>query len=301
MTMSLRNTQEREAAAQRAKLERANREEADWRLYCADPEGARQRAAAERAQREGVIYREQRPAWSSFWGMVDKRIATVIDARDIFTENQRDILVTIVNDARDDMREQINKVVGDLRAAVETLERRVHAPGVLPPIKIWEPRTIFYAGELVTFDGEVFQALANTGVRPDDKEFWICIARAGTDAPGITPRGQWSATASYELLSLVTYQDGSYLATSSNPGKPGDGGGGWQMIASRGAKGDPGPRGPRGNRGDRGAAETPVTIVGWGIDAENYRACPALSNGEVGAILDLRPLFERFHDETERA
>jgi hypothetical protein len=153
----------------------------------------------------------------------------------------------------------------------------------------------------VTFDGSVFQALADTGVRPDDKEFWICIARAGTDAPGITPRGQWSATASYELLSLVTYQDGSYLATSSNPGKPGDGGGGWQMIASRGAKGDPGPRGPRGNRGDRGAAETPVTIVGWSLDIENYRACPALSNGEAGSILDLRPLFAQFHDETGTA
>ena len=63
-------------------------------------------------------------------------------------------------------------------------------------------------------------------------------------------------------------------------------------------EGDPGPRGPRGNRD---AAETPVTIVGWALDVEDYRACPALSNGEVGAILDLRPLFEQFHDETGTA
>jgi hypothetical protein len=139
MTISLRNTQEREAAAQRAKVERANREEADWRLYCADPEGARQRAAAERVQRERVIYRQQQPDWSAFWEMIDQRIAA-IHARDIFTENQRDVLVTTVNDARDDLKQQVTKAVDDIRAAVdarlEALERRVLAPGSLPPIKI---------------------------------------------------------------------------------------------------------------------------------------------------------------------
>jgi hypothetical protein len=103
------------------------------------------------------------------------------------------------------------------------------------------------------------------------------------------------------MLSLVTYQGGSYLATRDNPGRPDDGKGDWQMIASTGAKGDPGTRGPRGNRGDRGAAETPVTIAGWSLDIDNYRALPALNNGEPAAALDLRPLFAQFHDETERA
>jgi hypothetical protein len=196
------------------------------------------------------------------------------------------------------MREQISKAID---ARLETLERRARAPGLLPPVKVWRPGIVAYQGEFATFCGQVFQALADTGARPDDQESWICVARAGEDAVPITPRGQWSATASYELLSLVTYQGGSYLATRNDPGEPGDGKGGWQTIAGKGSKGDPGPRGPRGNRGDRGAAETPLTIVGWGIDAENYRACPALSNGEVGAILDLRPLFAQFHDETERA
>jgi hypothetical protein len=96
MVMTL-DAQEREAAAQRAKVERANREEADWRLYCADPEGARQRAAAERAQREGVIYRQQQPDWSAFWGTIDQRIAAVVETQD-------DLLVAIVKEARDATR-----------------------------------------------------------------------------------------------------------------------------------------------------------------------------------------------------
>jgi len=48
-------------------------------------------------------------------------------------------------------------------------------------------------------------------------------------------------------------------------------------------------------------AEAPVTISAWVLDVENYRACPALNNGEVGAILDLRPLFEQFQSETGTA
>ena len=106
-----------------------------------------------------------------------------------------------------------------------------------------------------------------------------------------------NAVVSYELLNLVSYEGCSYLATRDNPGRPG-GESGWQAVAAKGARENPGPRGPRGNRD---AAETPVTIVGWALDVEDYRACPALSNGEVGAILDLRPLFEQFHDETGTA
>jgi hypothetical protein len=132
------------------------------------------------------------------------------------------------------------------------------------------------------------------GGRPES----VCPASIG--AVGRTPKGSWSASTRYDILDLVNYQDCSYLATRSNPGKPGVGEG-WQMIAAKEPKGDLGSRGPRGARGDRGAAGTPVTIVGWSLDIENYRARPAMNNGEVGAILDLRPLFERFHDETQRA
>jgi ethanolamine utilization cobalamin adenosyltransferase len=141
MTISLRNTQEREAAAQRAKVERANHEEADWRLYCADPEGARQRAAAERAQREGVIYRQQQADWSAFWQTIDQRVAEAVAAQYSFTKDQQELLFDILKDARDATRAEVVKAIGDVQTGVdarfETLERRVRAPGALPPVKTW--------------------------------------------------------------------------------------------------------------------------------------------------------------------
>jgi hypothetical protein len=303
-TMSLRNAQEREAAAQRAKVERANREEADWQLYCADPEGARQRAAAERAQREGVIYRQQQPNWSAFWVAVDKRVTEAVAAQYSFTKDQQELLFDILKDARDAMRGEISKAIEEARRTVdarfETLERRVRAPGALPPVKTWRQGAVIYEGELVVFDGELFQAKTDTGLQPGDEGAFICAARRGRDAAQVTPKGSWSASIRYDMLDLVNYQDCSYLATRSNPGKPGDGEG-WQVIAARGPKGDLGSRGPRGARGDRGAAETPVTIVGWSLDIEDYRAFPVLNNGEIGASLDLRPLFEQFCRETGTA
>ena len=218
-----------------------------------------------------MIYRQQQPDWSAFWVAVDKRVTEAIDARDVFTENQRDILVTIVNDARDDMREQVNKVVGDLRAAVETLERRVRAPGALPPVKTWRQGVVIYEGDLVIFEGQLYQAKMDTGLEPSDPAAFTCVARAGKDAAQITPRGEWNTGSSYHLLDLATYKGCSWLATRDNPSKPLDDKGGWQLISARGAKGEPGLRGDRGERGARGTAETPVTIVGWALDVENYR------------------------------
>jgi hypothetical protein len=78
-------------------------------------EAERQRAKVELARREAESRKQQQEFdWSAFWGMVDKRIATVIDARDIFTENQRDVLSTAVNDARDATRGEISKAIDDL-------------------------------------------------------------------------------------------------------------------------------------------------------------------------------------------
>ena len=68
-----------------------------------------------------------------------------------------------------------------------------------------------------------------------------------------------------------------------------------------GAKGEPGLRGDRGERGARGTAEEPTTIVAWTLDLEKYLAIPELSNGQIGAALDLRPMFEQFHGETGAA
>ena len=65
---------------------------------------------------------------------------------------------------------------------------------------------------------------------------------------------------------------------------------------SRGKPGDRGQPGPRGDKGERG--EPGVTIVAWLIDREGYRASPRMSNGTVGAMLELRGLFEPILSET---
>lgn len=309
-----REEQEREAAIERAKAERVKREAAerhDWELYCADPEGARQRHKAElrrsEAATEAAYFKRQQQAtdWSSFWAAFDQRIVEAIAAQYTFTKDQQELLFDILKDARDATRGEISKAIEEARRAIdarfETLERRVRAPGALPPVKAWRQGMVVYEGELASFGGQLYQAKMDTGLEPTDAEAWVCVTRGGRDAVQVTPRGEWSVSASYGLLSLVIHQGCSFVATRDNPGQPGDGEGGWQAVAAKGAKGDPGPRGPRGNRGDRGAADARVTISGWSLDAENYRACPALNNGEVGAILDLRALFAQFGHETGTA
>jgi hypothetical protein len=251
-----------------------------------------------------VIYRQQQPDWSSFWGAVDKRVTEAVAAQYSFTKDQQELLFDILKDALDAMRGEISKAIEEARRTVdarfETLERRARAPGALPPIKVWRQNMVVYEGELASFEGQLYQAREDTGSKPGDQEFWTCVTRAGRDAVQVTPKGEWSKGAEYGVLNLVSFEGGSYLATRDNPGRPGDDES-WQAIASRGAKGDPGPRGPRGNRGDRGAADPRVTISAWSINVEEYRATPVLSNGEVGASLDLRPLFQQFGFETGTA
>ena len=113
------------------------------------------------------------------------------------------------------------KCLGDEMCFTTPGRRSYRTPGDSQEVWLGISHCWSIAGELVTFDGQVYQALANTGVRPDDKEFWICIARAGTDAVQVTPKGEWNAVVSYELLNLVSYEGCSDLATRDNPGRPG--------------------------------------------------------------------------------
>ena len=64
----------------------------------------------------------------------------------------------------------------------------------------------------------------------------------------------------------------------------------------RGEDGERGPRGEQGPKGDRG--EPAPHIVSWQLDREHFRASPLMSDGTVGATLELRGLFERYQEET---
>src|SRR5262249_9951813 len=69
-------------------------------------------------------------------------------------------------------------------------------PGKLPIVKLWTPETVYYAGDVVAYDGGTFQAQHDTG-QPPSHAHWICLAAAGRDGNSITVRGTFHETAEY--------------------------------------------------------------------------------------------------------
>jgi hypothetical protein len=184
-------------------------------------------------------------------------------------------------------------------AKLAALEGRVKAvPGKLPVSKIWREESVTYEGEVVSFDGSLWQARKDTAQVPGGSD-WNCVARAGRD--GRTPHvcGTYDVYKKYEQLDVVTCDGAAFIARRDDPGIcPGDG---WQLLSGKGSRGSRGETGPRGEKGERGppGADAP-TIVTWTIDRVHYRAVPTLSNGAQGPVLELRPLFEQFVEETSR-
>src|SRR5262249_31590816 len=61
-------------------------------------------------------------------------------------------------------------------------------PGKLPLVKLWMAETVFYAGDVVAYDGGTYQAKRDTGQPPSHAD-WIWLAAAGRDGNSITVRG----------------------------------------------------------------------------------------------------------------
>src|SRR5262245_2838834 len=171
-------------------------------------------------------------------------------------------------------------------------------PGKLPIVKLWTPETVYYAGDVVAYDGGTFQAQRDTG-QPPSHAHWICLASAGRDGNSISVRGTFNETAEYRRLDVVALNGGSFVALKDKPGPcPGSG---WQLLASqgkRGAAGEKGERGLPGPRGDAGASG--ATIVGWKIDRERYVATPLMSDGRDGPPLELLGLFQQFFADVQK-
>jgi hypothetical protein len=166
-------------------------------------------------------------------------------------------------------------------------------PGKLPLVKLWVPETVYYAGDVVAYDGGTFQAKRDTGQPPSHAD-WICLAAAGRDGGSITVRGTFDETADYRRLDVVALNGGSFIALKDAPGPcPGSG---WQLLASQGRRGVAGEKGERGERGPTGLSG--ATICDWKIDRARYVATPVLSDGSEGPPLELRGLFEQFLHET---
>src|SRR5262249_21065231 len=145
-------------------------------------------------------------------------------------------------------------------------------PGKLPIVKLWTPETVYYAGDVVAYDGGTFQAQRDTG-QPPSHAHWICLAAAGRDGKTIAGRGTFDESVSYRRLDVVALNGGSFIALKDAPGPcPGSG---WQLIASqgrRGAAGEKGERGPPGPRGDAGASGMPPRPARRALILRSWRA-----------------------------
>ena len=167
--------------------------------------------------------------------------------------------------------------------------------GALPLVKAYVPDTVHYAGDAVTHAGALWQATKDTGQAPPHGD-WICLAAAGAD--GITPtvRSTYDAAVKYARLDIVALDGTTFIARKDDPGVcPGDG---WQLMSVRGKpgiKGSPGERGQRGEKGDPSAAAP--TILAWKIDRVNYLVTPIMSDAREVPAIEMRALFEQFHDE----
>jgi hypothetical protein len=103
--------------------------------------------------------------------------------------------------------------------------------------------------------------------------------------------GTYDGSVRYRQLDVVALNGGSFVARTDDPGVcPGPG---WQLIACQGRAGKPGAPGVDGKNG-----KDAPRITEWVVNRENYSATPIMSDGSRGAVLELRPLFARFLDET---
>lgn len=142
--------------------------------------------------------------------------------------------------------------------------------GRLPIVRAWADG-VYYAGDVVTFDGSLYQAARDTGKQPGHEDWTMIVSagrdgRDGADGRSFRVRGTWAEGQSYEALDVVAVNGASFAARRDDPGPcPGDG---WQLIASRGKTGAPGQNGaagPRGERGEVGRAIRSATVDETGM------------------------------------
>jgi hypothetical protein len=202
----------------------------------------------------------------------------------------------------------------ELEAKIEKLQRQVdelkkvaaHAgpqgppgpPGKLPLVREYLAERVHYQSNVVTHAGALWQALGDTVHAPPHSD-WICLARAGRNgSDGRSPNvcGTYDAREKYERLDIIALDGAAFIARRDNPGVcPGNG---WQLLSRQGRPGRRGETGERGVRGDKGERGEPgATVVSWQLDRQRYRVSPLMSDGKAGPTLELRRLFEHYHEE----
>jgi hypothetical protein len=123
----------------------------------------------------------------------------------------------------------------------------------------------------------------------------VCKRPCGFDEPSTNERA-------HALRAAGGYPpsgSSSFIARKDQPGRcPGED---WQLIVSVGKQGRPGPPGAKGERGEPGSKGGPgapaPTILAWKVDRESYMVTPIMSDASEVPAIEMRALFEQFHDE----
>ncbi|MEY9235157.1 hypothetical protein ABIF68_003668 [Bradyrhizobium japonicum] len=168
-------------------------------------------------------------------------------------------------------------------------------PGKIETVRAYVHGAVHYERDVVVHEGSTYMAKHDTARTPPHDD-WQLIAARGRDAAMPKIMGTYREGESYSFLNIVALGGSSFVARTDDPGPcPGEG---WQLIASAGRPGKQGQKGERGEQGQRGerGAVAP-TILGWKIDRERYCATPIMSDNSEVEPLQLRALFEQFHDE----
>lgn len=165
-----------EAAHPHWRQERRDREIAEAQAA----EARRRRAAKEQQQ---AVQRRHQNTTQNWAAWVNQRIAAAAQA-------DRESLVRVIGEVisieRAKHRKEIQTAVAETTRAFESKlerleEKLIAQPGQLPMAKFWYPETVVYRGEIVTHEGETFQAKKDTASRPPGPD-WFLVARAGRDA-----------------------------------------------------------------------------------------------------------------------
>jgi hypothetical protein len=220
--------------------------------------------------------------------------------REVLIESLGDALGIARRQLLDQIEPQLKKInalelkLAELAGAIDILRGlQPPPPAKFPTIRAWSEDTIYFEGDIVTYDGSTYQATKNTARAPGTQQDWVCLAASGRS---FNVRGTYESDAEYRQLDVVMVGGSSFVALKDKPGHcPGDD---WHLLCSRGSRGhrgDSGERGLMGLRGERGIAAP--SIQSWCLDRTRYTATPIMSDGSIGPSLELRGLFEQFYAE----
>ena len=177
----------------------------------------------------------------------------------------------------------------DLANRVEELEQRARRFKLATTgMEGWEN----YFQNLILQERDYFEGLLTQLIAQFHRQLLDEMRAMLDTALATRVRGTYQAGVSYVRGDMVALDGGSFIARKDNPGTcPGPG---WQLIACQGKAGRPGRDGTDGRAG-----KDAPKIEQWVVNRETYSAIPIMSDGSRGAVLELRPLFARFFDETE--